>query len=64
MGPGPATRVSRLRSLVAQPTFPAHRPAVQIDHVLADGQVRAVRATSCRLGISDHLALVVDLELD
>ncbi|MBA2952283.1 endonuclease [Nocardioides sp. MAH-18] len=63
MGSGPATRVSRLRSLAARPTFPAHRPAVQIDHVLADGRVRAVRAEACRLAISDHLALVVDLEL-
>lgn len=61
MGPGPATAVSGLRSLAAHPTFPADRPEAQIDHVLADGPVRAVRSEACRLGISDHLALVVDV---
>lgn len=63
MGPGPATAATGLRSLAAHTTFPADRPAVQIDHVLADGPVRAVRSEACRLGISDHLALVVDLEI-
>jgi endonuclease/exonuclease/phosphatase family metal-dependent hydrolase len=63
MGPGPATAATGLRALAAHTTFPADRPAVQIDHVLADGPVRAVRSEACRLGISDHLALVVDLEI-
>jgi len=63
MGPGPATRVSQLGSLASHLTFPADDPARQIDHVLGDGPVRAVRSEARRLGISDHLALVVDLEI-
>jgi endonuclease/exonuclease/phosphatase family metal-dependent hydrolase len=63
MGPGPATAVTGLRSLAAHATFPAVEPEHQIDHLLGDGAVRAVRTRACRLGISDHLALVADLEI-
>ena len=45
-------------------TYPSWRPRVQFDHVLADGiersAVRDVRAP--RLPVSDHCALVVDLD--
>ena len=46
-------------------TYPAPRPRVQLDHVLGRGVgLAAVRAVSTRDGgISDHRALVVDLEL-
>ena len=46
-------------------TYPAPRPRVQLDHVLGHGVgLEAVRAVSTRhRGISDHRALVVDLEL-
>jgi endonuclease/exonuclease/phosphatase family metal-dependent hydrolase len=46
-------------------TYPAPRPRVQLDHVLARGVgLAAVRAVSARhQPISDHRALVVDLEL-
>lgn len=43
-------------------TFPAQRPRVQVDHVLTSGDVPAVVAASTRrLSVADHLALVVDL---
>ena len=46
-------------------TYPAPRPRVQLDHVLGHGVgLEAVRAVSTRdRGISDHRALVVDLEM-
>lgn len=51
------------RPLVRGRTFPSWRPRLQIDHVLTDGAL-AARANSIRpLGISDHCAVVVDLEL-
>ncbi|WP_328552621.1 MULTISPECIES: endonuclease/exonuclease/phosphatase family protein [unclassified Streptomyces] len=53
------------RDLARTPTYPAHRPLVQLDHVLADGigagSVRGVQAPSTP--ISDHRALVVELPL-
>ncbi|WP_435743939.1 endonuclease/exonuclease/phosphatase family protein [Nocardioides sp. SYSU DS0663] len=58
-----AGRISGLRGVTTQPTFPAHAPVEQLDHVLADGRMR-VRSTEAReLPLSDHRALVVDLEL-
>lgn len=46
-------------------TYPSWRPRVQLDHVLLDGvpptAVTGVR--SVRMAISDHCALVVDLEM-
>jgi endonuclease/exonuclease/phosphatase family metal-dependent hydrolase len=57
---GKATRISGLRSLAAAPTFPAHRPARQLDHVLVRGPLRATGpAEAVRLPLSDHRALVV-----
>jgi endonuclease/exonuclease/phosphatase family metal-dependent hydrolase len=48
--------------LVQQPTFPASRPRVQLDHVLADGlSWPVVEASAVQVGGSDHRALVVDL---
>lgn len=51
--------------LARVPTYPAPRPRVQLDHVLGRGVgLETVRAVSARdRGISDHRALVVDLEL-
>jgi endonuclease/exonuclease/phosphatase family metal-dependent hydrolase len=62
MAPGSATAVTRMRSLAAHRTFPADRPAEQIDHVLADGPIGAARSDAPRLPLSDHRALLVDLE--
>ncbi len=51
------------RQLARVRTYPAYRPAVQFDHVLAQGvnprRVRAVRVL--HLPVSDHRAVVVDL---
>jgi len=46
-------------------TYPAPRPRVQLDHVLGRGvELESVRAVSARhQAVSDHRALVVDLEL-
>ena len=48
-------------------TYPSNRPRVQFDHVLADGltdaQVASAQATALALPVSDHCALVVDLNL-
>jgi endonuclease/exonuclease/phosphatase family metal-dependent hydrolase len=56
-----AATASGLTGLAGQPTFPSDRPREQLDHVLADPPMRA-RASTRRLPVSDHLALVVDLD--
>jgi len=61
--PGPFPRwTSGWRSLARLPTFPADRPFLQVDHVLAHGAVPEVAAVEARrLPISDHRAIVVTL---
>jgi endonuclease/exonuclease/phosphatase family metal-dependent hydrolase len=61
--PGPFPRwASGWRSLARAPTFPADRPVLQIDHVLAHGPVPEVAAVEAhRLPVSDHRAIVVEL---
>lgn len=61
MSPRRAERLTGLRSLASGPTFPAHRPAVQLDHVLGDGRLRPTSGGPVALAVSDHRALVVDL---
>ncbi|MFI1439736.1 endonuclease/exonuclease/phosphatase family protein [Streptomyces fructofermentans] len=53
------------RDLSRLPTYPARRPLVRFDHVLANGVPReAVRGTAApRSEISDHRPLVVDVAL-
>ncbi len=53
------------RDLARAPTYPAHRPLVQLDHVLAAGLGRgAARAAATpATGVSDHRPLVVEAEL-
>lgn len=63
MGPGTATRTTGMRALAAHLTFPAWRPERQIDHALADGPVTAVASRALHAGLSDHLALTVDIRL-
>lgn len=59
-----AGAASGWRMLARAATYPAGRPRVQLDHVLAKGRVPPVTATAARsLRISDHCALVVDLAL-
>jgi endonuclease/exonuclease/phosphatase family metal-dependent hydrolase len=53
------------RDLARTPTYPAHRPLLQLDHVLATGiQAGAARAVHApNTAISDHRPLVVELPL-
>lgn len=61
--PSPAAvRITGMRPLARHLTFPQDRPREQIDHVLADGRLRAVRSEAVELPVSDHRALVVDLD--
>jgi len=67
--PGAAVRAiagaAGWRSLVRASTYPTDRPRLQIDHVLGRGQVRVRRGfASPKLDLSDHRALVVDVEID
>jgi len=57
-----ARRITGLRALATHLTFPSPDPREQLDHVLADGRVRAGRSEAVRLAVSDHRALYVDLE--
>jgi endonuclease/exonuclease/phosphatase family metal-dependent hydrolase len=53
------------RDLARVPTYPAHRPVVRFDHVLATG-VGVSAASGARTpatGISDHRPLVLELSL-
>ena len=62
-GPLPRT-VAAWRPLVSEKTFPLIEPKVQLDHVLALGDVPApVGAAAPRLPLSDHRAAYVDLDL-
>jgi endonuclease/exonuclease/phosphatase family metal-dependent hydrolase len=62
MGPGPAGGVTGLRALASHTTFPWDDPREQLDHVLADGPVRARSSSAPPMPLSDHRPLVVDLE--
>jgi endonuclease/exonuclease/phosphatase family metal-dependent hydrolase len=61
MGPDRAALTTGLASIADHVTFPWDDPRVQLDHLLADPPLRA-RASVRRLPVSDHLALVADLE--
>lgn len=45
------------------PTFPAHRPDQTIDHVATSPDLVVREATVVRTSMSDHAALVVDLDV-
>ena len=65
MSPDRAERISGMASLARHPTFPADSPTEQLDHVLLDADgartLRVTRSEACRMPLSDHRALVVDL---
>lgn len=51
--------------LVVARSYPVAHPTLQIDHVLADGSVRPTSpGRSVDTGLSDHRALVVDVEIE
>jgi endonuclease/exonuclease/phosphatase family metal-dependent hydrolase len=58
-------RSSGWTPLISSPTFPAWAPRLQLDHVLAAGLPAGTRAIGRvqRLPISDHRAVLVDLDL-
>jgi endonuclease/exonuclease/phosphatase family metal-dependent hydrolase len=63
MGPHAVERLTRMRPLASGATFPAHTPNEQIDHILTtDRQLVAMSHDVVELPMSDHRALVVDLE--
>ena len=63
MPPGAVAAVSGYRALGAGPTFPVDVPDVQLDHILLRGRsVPACRTQTCALTVSDHRALVVDVD--
>lgn len=61
MGAERAERITGMTSLADDPTFPADDPSEQLDHVLAD-PVLPSQSEARRMRLSDHRALVVDLE--
>ena len=63
LGPAHARRVTRFRSLGSARTFPAVAPVRQIDHVLARDVPGRPTARAVTLPLSDHAALVVDLDI-
>ncbi len=62
MRPRRAERITGLGSLATGATFPADRPVVQLDHVLADSPI-ATAGGPVPLEVSDHRALVADVSL-
>ena len=61
--PSPAT-VTGYRTLAAEGTFPVQTPDRQLDHVLLRGEIGTVTRTESReMPLSDHRALLVDVEL-
>ena len=61
---GRPARLTGWRSLADVATYPLGRPARQLDHILADGEIRAAsEGESLDLGLSDHRALAVDVDL-
>jgi endonuclease/exonuclease/phosphatase family metal-dependent hydrolase len=61
MGPARAARITGMTALVTGRTFPAPAPRLQLDHVLAAGEVTVRHAKTRLMPISDHRAHVVDL---
>jgi endonuclease/exonuclease/phosphatase family metal-dependent hydrolase len=62
MEPERAARVTGLRPLASQATFPVGAPRAQLDHILARGPLQPTSpGTSREFAVSDHLALTVDL---
>jgi endonuclease/exonuclease/phosphatase family metal-dependent hydrolase len=58
-------RVTGYRALASHPTFPLDQPDRQLDHILARGVLGTVVGSSAPdLLLSDHRALVVDLEVE
>ena len=60
--PGPVAALSRMRSLGRAPTFPAHAPHRQLDHILTDAaELVSLAVYAPEQPISDHRPLIVDV---
>jgi endonuclease/exonuclease/phosphatase family metal-dependent hydrolase len=60
-----ASAITGFRCLATAATFPADRPDRQLDHILLRGaSPRVVQVRAARLPVSDHRALVVEVELE
>jgi endonuclease/exonuclease/phosphatase family metal-dependent hydrolase len=57
-------RLTGWRPLTRAATYPATHPLLQLDHILADGDVGVTSAGTVRVGASDHLTPVVDLTVN
>jgi endonuclease/exonuclease/phosphatase family metal-dependent hydrolase len=63
MRPRAASAISGLCPLASAPTFPAHAPTRQLDHVLTRGRLApAGPPATPRMPLSDHRPLVVNVE--
>ena len=62
--PRRAARATGMRAVARGLTFPADEPTVQLDHILVAGGLHAVSGGPVPLPVSDHLALVADLQHD
>jgi endonuclease/exonuclease/phosphatase family metal-dependent hydrolase len=62
MEPAPVRALTGMRPLASHLTFPADAPREQLDHVLTDGDLRVTWSAAVHLPVSDHRALVVDLD--
>jgi endonuclease/exonuclease/phosphatase family metal-dependent hydrolase len=63
MGAARVRRLTDLTPLVETPTFPAGDPRDQLDHVLGRDPVPAATGGARLLPVSDHCALVADVDL-
>jgi endonuclease/exonuclease/phosphatase family metal-dependent hydrolase len=63
MGPRAAARLTGMTALAGGATFPASRPREQIDHILGDGVPTPSHAQAIELPMSDHRALLVDIDV-
>jgi endonuclease/exonuclease/phosphatase family metal-dependent hydrolase len=52
------------RDLLRTPTFPGHAPRVQLDHLVALGDVCATDLLAVRPALGDHVALLATLRGD
>ncbi|MGE0219571.1 endonuclease/exonuclease/phosphatase family protein [Mycolicibacterium sp.] len=60
--PGAVARWSRMRALASAPTFPAHAPQQQLDHILTDHPgLRGRNCSAPPAPISDHRPLVIEV---
>jgi endonuclease/exonuclease/phosphatase family metal-dependent hydrolase len=57
-----ALRTTGWRSLFDAPTYPADRPVRQLDFILTNADLSVRHSEAVAAQLSDHLALVVDLE--